>query len=420
MRKSQKLTLEASELRGQINVFNSLEKPSDEQRTAVAATMKRADGLEIELRAAITVEAAEDSEIEKLHASADSPENRERVELRSKALLGRYLTGHGRTLTGAERELSEAAGVGDGAIPLELWDVPDTRQGDRETRAVTDAPATVGLNLDPLQPQIFAPSIASALRVDMPSVESGTFATGTITGAATADAVAKGAAVPETAAAFTVQSTTPHRVGASLNLAAEDVAAVGQANFESLLREHISMVLSDALDGLLLNGDSASQADETLGMFARLTDPEVPAAGVSTWSQFLSLYGSGIDGKWATTVADVSMILGLATYRHALMTYRAAETDLSVVAYGRAQTGGMVTNARMPAVAAHVQQGLLIRRGHPAMRAAVAPTWGSISVDDAFTGALKAERRFVISVLIGDLILVQPSVYTQTAMRVSI
>ena len=113
--------------------------------------------------------------------------------------LGRYLTRHGKALDGAERELSEAAGVGDGAIPLELWDTPrEARQDrqDRETRAVTDAPATVGLNLQPLQPMIFAPSVASALRVEMPSVESGTFATGTLTQAATADAVAKGAEVP--------------------------------------------------------------------------------------------------------------------------------------------------------------------------------------------------------------------------------
>ena len=84
MRKSQKLMLESSELRGELNTFNALETPSDEQRTAVAATMKRSDALEIELRAAITAEAAEDAEIEKRHKAADSPENRERIELRSR------------------------------------------------------------------------------------------------------------------------------------------------------------------------------------------------------------------------------------------------------------------------------------------------------------------------------------------------
>ena len=45
--------------------------------------------------------------------------------------------------------------------------------------------------------------------VEMPMVESGTYATGTITTAATADAVAKGADVPETAGAFTVHDHHP-------------------------------------------------------------------------------------------------------------------------------------------------------------------------------------------------------------------
>ena len=42
------------------------------------------------------------------------------------------------------------------------------------------------------------------------------------------------------------------------------------------------------------------------------------------------------------------------------------------------------------------------------MRTAVCPVWfGSISVDDIFTGARKGERYFTLSVLLGDVILVQ-------------
>ena len=99
-----------------------------------------------------------------------------------------------------------------------------------------------------LRPFVFAPSVVDQLMVDMPTVQSGTYASGTITTAATADAVAKSADVLETAAEFTVQTTTPHRLGASLNLAIEDIAAVGQDNFESLLRQHISLAVSDELD----------------------------------------------------------------------------------------------------------------------------------------------------------------------------
>ena len=79
--------------------------------------------------------------------------------------------------------------------------------------------------------------------IEMPTVDvRHLHATATLTTAATADAVAKSAAVPETAAGWTPTSTTPHRVGAGLDLSLEDLASVGAENFESLLRQHISLV----------------------------------------------------------------------------------------------------------------------------------------------------------------------------------
>ena len=53
------------------------------------------------------------------------------------------------------------------------------------------------------------------------------------------------------------------------------------------------------------------------------------------------------------------------------------------------------------------------------MRTAVCPSWGYLTVDDIYTGARKAERRYVISALVGDVILVQPDAYQQIAFRVS-
>ena len=107
---------------------------------------------------------------------------------------------------------------------------------------------------------------------------------------ATAEAVPKGASgttgdVPESAAAFTVETTTPHRIGASLNLALEDIASVGQANFESLLRQHISLAVSDELDEQMLNGDGMN--DDLTGDF--------PAA-----------HGPGRPGRWYRDLDAVS------------------------------------------------------------------------------------------------------------------
>ena len=69
--------------------------------------------------------------------AAPDAEQRERGELRSRASLGRYLVNalRGRAATGAEAELQEAAGSGDG-IPLELWDVPTETRADAATGAL--------------------------------------------------------------------------------------------------------------------------------------------------------------------------------------------------------------------------------------------------------------------------------------------
>lgn len=257
----------------------------DTQRAELDTLEKRSADTERQLRAARAAVEDEDRQqtIDKANAAPDA-EERARAELRSRAAVGRFLSAalRGRLPDDAERELGEAAGLVDGQIPFELWQPPAQEQRDVEHRAITAAPGTTGINLDVLRPYVFAPSVVDKLMCDMPQIPSGTFASGTISTAATAGAVPKGGSgttgdVPETAAAFTVTTSTPHRIGASLRLSLEDIAAVGQENFESLLREHISLAVSDQLDDQMLNGDG--QGDNITGFFQRLGNPSDPAAG---------------------------------------------------------------------------------------------------------------------------------------------
>ena len=159
-------------------------------------------------------------------------EDKDRLELRKACTVGGFLKGYARGgQSGAEAELQAELGVEPNEIPFSMLWPTEKRQADPETRAVTAAPSTTGVNLDVLRPAVFAPSVAAKLMIDMPVVESGVYATGTITTNAGADAVPKGVAVAQTAAAFTVQTTEAHRVGTSLALSAEDVSKVGQAEF---------------------------------------------------------------------------------------------------------------------------------------------------------------------------------------------
>ena len=383
--------------------------------------------LERQLRAALVAVEAEERDSTIAVAVGDAPEaDRERLELRSRCSLGRYLLGASGRQSGAEAELQQELGLSPQQIPLEIWQrPPEARHADTEQRAITPAPGTVGINLDVLRPAVFAPSVVDKLMVEMPAVASGTYATGTITTSATADAVAKGADVPETAGAFTVSTTTPHRVGASLNLAAEDIAAVGQQNFEAVLRQHISLVLSDELDDQLLNGDA--QNDDLSGFIDQLTYPTTTISDVATFDDFVAAFADAIDGLWATEMSQVSIVAGVDSYKLSAKTFRdIAAADLGSISfadYAREHTAGWWTNKRMPAAASMVQNGIICRKGRSMMpdpmRLAVAPHWGYLSVDDIYTGARKGQRRYVLSVLVGDVILVQPDAYAPVRFKVS-
>ena len=153
-------------------------------------------------------------------------------------------------------------------------------RADRDQGGRRDGRAgTVGVNLDRIRPAVFAYSIAPRLGIEMPRVASGTYASATITTSLTAGSKAKGGAAESTAAAFTVSSVTPKRISVRLGIRIEDVAAVGQANFESILRENLSLVLSDELDDQAINGAGGNSNADLKGIFNGLTGSERAGRG---------------------------------------------------------------------------------------------------------------------------------------------
>ena len=401
--------------------LSRVESLGDEQRAELDTIEAGTPDLERQIRAAGVAIEQEEAEQRTAQTTGDNPEMRERIELRGRASLTGYLlaAARGRLVSGAEAELQAAAGVE--GIPLELWDIP-------EQRAVADAPGTVGVNLDPIRPAVFANSIAPRLGIEMPRVASGTYASATISTSQSAAALAKSAAAAGVAGAFTVTTATPKRVSARVELTLEDIAAVGQDNYESILRENLALVLSDALDTQVINGDG--NAPNLAGIFSRLTNPSAPAAGVATFDTFVSQFAGGIDGLWSSTIKEVAIVAGVETFQLSARTFRdIAAADLgsmSLADYAMSHYGGWWTNKRMPAKAAHIQQAILYRMGRSmmggagAMRTAVCPHWGEVGIDDIYSGSAKGERYFTLHVLLGDVIVVQPDAYGQVAFRVSV
>ena len=425
-----KIELRRSEIRSRLGVIAGLtgDALTDEITKERDDLMAELTGSEPQLRAAIEAE-GEDLENRSTEYT-ETPEIRERLELRGRASLGRFLEAamRGRQITGAEAELQEAAGV-DG-VPLEIFETREVlerraaaRRGNAEERAITPAPGTVGINLDVIRPAVFAPSIADKLMIEMPMVASGTYATGTITTSVPADAVAKQGEVPNTAGAITTQSSGPKRVGARLELTLEDIAAVGQANFEAVLRENTSLALSDELDEQMIAGDGTN--NDLTGIIKRLETIANPAdpTEVPTFDAFVSAFADSIDGLWATMMSEISIVAGVDTYKLSAKTFRdIAAADLGSISfadYAMQHTAGWWTNKRMPAAAAMIQRGIVCRKGRPGIRLAVCPHWGSIGIDDVYSGSRKGERYFTLSVLVGDVILVQPDAYTLVEYKVA-
>ena len=161
--------------------LSRVETLDDAQRTEMDELETRSADTERQLRVARSaVEEEERAATVDTGTAEGDAEMRERIELRSRCGLGRFLSAalRGRLPDGAERELSEAAGLEAGQIPFELWQPPAREERQVQDRAITAAPTSgTGVNLEPLIPQVFAPSIAARMMIDMPMVPSGTFST---------------------------------------------------------------------------------------------------------------------------------------------------------------------------------------------------------------------------------------------------
>ena len=425
MTNAQKLTIRASEIRQRLNEIAGLEGDAltDEIRQESDTLTTEYRDTETKLRAAIASEPDTETRVQTMDAEA-----RERLELRSRATFGGFLLAalQGRVPAGAEAEFAAAFGAPAGHVPLDLW------EGDRprtEERAATPAPGTgTGVTVAPVQPFVFAPSIAPRLGIDMPSVGSGGYSEMTITTALPAAPKAKGGDADDTAGGLTAVTTNARRISARMSVTLEDVATIGQANFESALRQNVSMALSDEYDDQCINGDG--QTPNVNGLINQLTNPADPTA-VADFDAFVAAFADQIEGLWAGTMRDVSLVANVDAFKVSAKTFRdrvidtgqrggVSLGDVSFADYAQERTGGWWTNKRMPATAATIARAIVYRKGRMGLRTACHPTWGTISIDDIYTSSRSGQRHFTVHALVGDkVLLVQPAAYGLAEFKVA-
>ena len=421
MTDAQRLTLRASEIRQRLNEIAGLDGDAMNDETRAEGDRLGTEYRDVETRRRAAI-IAEDAAVETTTTEVDT-EARERVELRGRASLGRYLSAAfaGRAPDGVEGEFAAACGSAPGQIPLDLFEAD--RPVEMRADAVSPAGSTTGQTLAPIQPYVFAASIAGRLGITMPAVGSGSHSWARISTPLTAGAAAKGSARESTAAALTAVTASPRRISARLTVEAEDVAAIGTASFEPALRSNLQGALADAYDAQCVNGDG--QAPNVHGLIPQLAAATAPT-DVAGFDEFVAAFAGQIDGLWATTMRDVVMVANVDTYRLSAVTFRddtGHKGDMSAADYLAAHTGGWSTAARMPATpttgARAKVADAIVRRSGRSLLAAVHPVWGSMQIDDAYTDSASARRHVTLHVLVGDKVLiVQPDAYTRASFKV--
>ena len=424
MTTAQKLQIQASEQRARLNELSGVETLSDEQRTEIDSLSASYADTERQLRAAI---AAEPDPAVETHQTPDG-EDRERLALRSRATVGAYIASR---LTGAAlpsecAEYGAACGAPAGEVPVDLFEA-DRPATEDHADAVTAAPSTVGVNVGPIHPAVFAASIAPRLGVTMPQVSSGTYSELRITTSTTAGTRAKGDARDSTAAVLGAVSTKPRSISARLSLRAEDILEIGTAAFEPALRANLSMALSNAYDDECLNGDGSGS--HVNGLFKQLTRPTNPTA-VADFDSMLGTVAAQVDGLWARSLADVVSVVPADVYRLSATLFRDVGTnnghrgDVSTQSYLAAQSGGWWTASRLPVAPttgenSKIAAGIAYRRGQ-SLTTAVHPTWSSISISDPYTDSASATHHFTAHLFVGAAVLiVQPDAYAMTLHKVA-
>ena len=391
---------------------------------------EQAQKLEPEIRAALVAEGDAERQVrEAAEAAGVDPETRERLELRSRATLGGFLLSalQGRLPGGVEAEYAAACGVTDG-FPVDLFEqdrpAPETRAD-----ATTPVPATgQGATLAPIQPFVFADSIAPPLGIQMPQVGSGSYSEATISTKLSAAAKNKGDKQESTAAELTTVTASPRRISARLSVAMEDIAQIGVGNFEAALRENARAVLGDAYDSQCINGSGVAPNVE--GLVKQLTDPANPTA-VAGFDDFVAAFADQIDGLWASTMREISIVANVDAYKLSAKKFRdrvidtaqrggVSLGDTSAADYLAQHTGGWWTNKRMPATTGNIARGIVRRMGRPGLKTAVHPVWANVAIDDIYSDSGSGTRHFSLHVLCGaKVLIVQPAAYGLVEFKVA-
>ena len=355
----QRLILRGGEIRTRLNELGSLPELTDEQRTEIG-TLRNEYG-DVERRtAALTIAGDGDP-------GTGTGEIRERADLETRASLGGIFasTLEHRTTEGAEAELQTELGLNANQVPLAML-----RGLRTETRAVTPAPGNVGQTQAEIIPYVFPQACAAFLGVEQPTVGVGEAVFPVLTAKTGVHTPAENAAAAETTGSFAAEVLSPSRLQASFFYSREDRARF--RGMDSSLRMNLSDALSDGLDAEVIAG--------TDGLLTSTNLANHNVTAVTTYALYRSQFGYGrVDGRYASGVGDVRIVMGSGTYGHASGVFRSNDAgDRAALEDLMSVTGGVKVSAHVPAPTGTNRQNNIIRLG--SARDMVAPIWEGVTL----------------------------------------
>ena len=391
--------------RGRMAELAMLEELTDETRAELDTIERGTPDLERQLRAATS--AVEDEEREQREAGAagarpeGDTEDRERLELRRKVTLQRYVAAaiEKRSADGAEGEYLEALDIpalgrsGGTAFPLSLL-APE------EDRAVTgvDTTTTPRRWLD----RLFAGTAAERLGVTMESVGAGVASYPVTTAGATAAQRAKNEAAADAAWTISVSELKPFRNAVRLTFNLEDVARV--PGLESALTRDLRMALREGVDRAIFLGDSGSAgnaADITGFSTAAVTEVEITQANKILGPGTLAAFVGMIDGIHANGLGDLNVVAAVGAWRLWESTVINATADnMTLGAFLR--TAGLSWSSRgeLETATDDGDFGAFVGRRMGIEGAAVAPVWDAGElIRDPYSGAARGEVALTLCYL---------------------
>ena len=127
------------------------------------------------------------------------------------------------------------------------------------------------------------------------------------------------------------------------------------------------MALGVALDNEIINGDgSGAHFTGIIKEFGNVGDDDVEV----DYADYQAALAGGVDGKYASSMSEVCMAIGTATFTHALTKSQAASGE-NAYEYLVRVGGGIMVTAQLPTVKSKNQLYIRTSMGSDA----VAPVW---------------------------------------------